>query len=231
MKEEIREVFIRAGAAVCGIAAADAFADMPAGFRPTDVYAGCQSVIVFAVPLPKGTALVNPRIVYGHFNALGPVELDRIAFLASNEIERVYEHAVAVPLPADGPYDDWNPEKTEGRGILSMKHAAVRAGIGTLGKNTLLLNPRYGNMLSIGAVLTNLPLPSDEPAESICIPGCHICVDSCPVQAIGNGKVNQFLCRKHTYETNARGFGVVNCNACRVRCPMAFGKGRTIGGR
>jgi epoxyqueuosine reductase QueG len=37
-----------------------------------------------------------------------------------------------------------------------MKHAAVNAGIGALGKNTLLINKKYGNRLVIGAILTTL---------------------------------------------------------------------------
>ena len=43
-------------------------------------------------------------------------------------------HGVAVPIPADGPVEYWDEEELEGRGILSMKHAAVNAGLGTLGK-------------------------------------------------------------------------------------------------
>lgn len=116
MKEAIKEIFIKNGAEVCGVANIDLFADCPEGFSPLDIYPGCKSVIVFAVPVPKGTAFVNPRIVYQHFNYIGPAELDRIAFNSANEIERDYKSAVVVPVPADGPYEYWNAEKMEGRG-------------------------------------------------------------------------------------------------------------------
>ena len=33
---------------------------------------------------------------------------------------------------ADGPYEHWDSDKLEGRGLLSMKHMAVQAGLGTL---------------------------------------------------------------------------------------------------
>ena len=121
---------------------------------------------------------------------------------------------------SDGPYEYWDAEKLEGRGLLSMKHAAVQAGIGTLGKNTLLLNSHYGNRLSIGAVLTDLDLPSDPLAEEICINGCQLCLDSCPVKALDGQTANQKLCRQHSYATNARGYEVVTCNTCRVVCPV-----------
>lgn len=223
MKDKIKEIFINLGAEVCGVANIDLFIDTPKGFHPTDIYPDCKSVIVFAKKIPRGLAYVSPRIIYQHFNSISPVEVDRIAYLASNEIEKIYK-VITVPIPSDGPYDYWDAKNLEGRGIISMKDAAVLAGIGTLGKSTLLLNSQYGNMLSIGAVLTNLNLPSDAPAENICIKGCSLCIDNCPVNAINEYGVNQKLCRKCAYASNDRGFDVVNCNKCRTICPMAFGK-------
>jgi epoxyqueuosine reductase QueG len=223
MKDKVKQIFMELGAEVCGVANVDSFVNAPEGFNPKDIYPDCKSVIVFGKKLPKGVAYVSPRLIYEHFNGLGPIELDRIAYLASNEIEKIYD-AIAVPIPADGPYDYWEAENLTGKGMISMKHAAVLAGIGTLGKSTLLLNKEYGNMLSIGAVLTNLDLSSDEPAESICIEGCKLCIDNCPVHAISEADVNQKLCRNFAYASNARGFDVVNCNKCRRICPMSFGK-------
>lgn len=223
VKDKIKEIFINLGAEVCGVANIDLFSDAPKDFQPTDIFPDCKSVIVFAKKIPMGLAYVSPRIIYQHFNSISPVEVDRIAYLASNEIEKIYK-GIAVPIPSDGPYDYWNAEKLEGRGIISMKDAAVLAGIGTLGKSTLLLNSQYGNMLSIGAVLTNLDLPSDTPAENICIKGCSLCIDNCPVNAINEYGVNQKLCRKCAYASNDRGFDIVNCNKCRTICPVGFGK-------
>lgn len=223
MERQIKEIFAKYGAELCGIASIDLFANAPNGFNPMDIYKDCKSVIVFAKTIPKGTALVNPRIIYNHFNGISPIELDRIAYNAANEIEMVF-NAIVVPIPADSPYEYWDTENMVGRGLISMKHAAVLAGIGTLGKSTMLLNSKYGTMLSVGAVLTNLDLLSDKPAEDICIKSCRICIDNCPADAISVQGVNQKLCRQHTYATNGRGFGVVNCNNCRVKCPMVFGK-------
>lgn len=223
MKDKIKEIFINLDAEVCGVANIDLFIDSPEGFHPTDIFSDCKSVIVFAKKIPKGLAYVSSRIIYQQFNNIGLVEVDRIAHIASNEIEKIH-NAIAVPIPSDGPYDYWDAENLKGRGTISMKHAAVLAGIGTLGKSTLLLNSQYGNMLNIGAVLTNLNLPSDAPAENICIKGCRLCIDNCPVDAINEYHVNQKSCRKCAYASNDRGFDVVNCNNCRTKCPMAFGR-------
>lgn len=223
METYIKNTFLENGAAVCGIADVETFSAVESGFRPRDVYSDCRSVAVFGVPIPKGTALVNPRIIYGHFNALAEHELDRIAFRAANIIEKHIPGAIVVPIPSDSPYEYWIPEKREGKGLVSMKHAAVFAGLGQLGKNTLLLNPTYGNMLAIGAVLLNLSLLPDPPLENICLPSCHLCVDSCPASAVHDGFVDQLLCRQQAYADNERGFAVVNCNRCRTSCPMLFG--------
>ena len=223
MVEAIKAIFMQVGADICGVANVEAFKDAPTGFRPSDIYADCRSVIIFAKPLPRGCMLVNPRIVYNHYGEIVKEELDRIAYTAANRIEAEFSSAVAVPLPCDSPYEYWVAETMEGRGVLSMKHAAVLAGIGTLGKSTLLMNHRFGNTLSIGAVLTNLDLPTDPPAEALCPKSCHICIDSCPAHAISESGVNQLLCRQYTYAKNDRGFNVTNCNACRSRCPRVFG--------
>jgi len=222
MKIEIKKIFMRLGCDICGVANVDRFDDAPKGFHPRDIYDECKSVIVFAKAIPIGITKVDPRIIYQHYNNIGPMILDRIAYEAALEIEKNY--GCAVPIPSDGPYEYWDEEKSEGRGLLSMKHAAVKAGIGTLGKNTMLLNSQFGSMLNIGAVLTNLDLPSDPLAEEVCIKNCRKCLDSCPAGALDGRHVNQSLCRRNTYGKNARGFDVVNCNQCRIVCPMAYGK-------
>jgi len=222
MKNKIRDRVIRLGADVCGFANIADFSRAPEGFHPADVFTECKSVIVFGQALPKGLTKCGPKLIYGHFNNCICPELDLIAFHTARLIEACFDGS-AVPLPSDGPYDYWDAEKSEGRGLISMKHAAVAAGLGTLGKNTLLLNRQYGNMLILGAVLTDLDLPSDPPAVSICISDCCLCLDNCPVQALDGISANQQKCRTNTYGENARGFSTVYCNTCRTVCPMRYG--------
>lgn len=225
VKNQIKELILSLGADVCGVANIDRFSETTAGFHPRDIFPHCQSVIVFGIVLPKGLTKVEPRLIYGHFNYGFCAGVDWIGFKGAKEIERLYG-GYAAPLPSDGPYEYWDAEKMEGRGLISMKHAAVFAGLGTLGKSTLLLNEAYGNMLTLGAILTDLVLASDPLAESICIEGCNLCIRNCPSQALDGSHADQSKCRLNTYGTNARGFSTVNCNKCRVVCPMRFGKGQ-----
>ncbi len=224
MKETIRALTLAAGADVCGFAGIERFQGAPRGFSPADLFPACQTAIVFGIALPKGLFAVSPRLVYQHFNELADAQIDAFALRLARELEDRYG-CKAVPVPCDSPYEYWDAERLEGRGLISMKHAAVCAGLGTLGKNTLLLSRAFGNLLNIGVVLTDLPLPSDPPAESVCIPGCTKCVDSCPAGAIANGRVQQNLCRAKAYgQKTARGYDTTECNLCRTVCPLAFGQ-------
>lgn len=219
VKEQIREIVLSYGADLCGFANIDRFDNAPSGFKPTDIYCNCKSVISYAVALPQGLTKINPRLIYGHFNNMSCPEADIIAFKSSKKIEDNFR-CIAIPIPCDSPYEYWDAENMEGRGLLSMKHMAVQAGLGSIGKSSLFLNKQYGNMITLGALLTNLDLPSDPLSERLCIDSCHRCIDACPVKAIKNGKVNQKSCRENTYGKTKRGFDTVNCNKCRVLCPL-----------
>jgi len=219
MREKIRQIILSYGADLCGFASIDRFDDFPTGFKPTDIYCDCKSVISFAVALPQGLAKINPRLIYGHFNYLSCPETDMIAFKSAKKIEDDFK-CIAVPIPCDSPYEYWDNDSMEGRGLLSMKQLAVQAGLGSIGKNTLFINRRFGNMVTLGAILTDLEVQSDTLSESMCIDNCHRCIESCPANALDNGSVNQKLCREHTYGKTKRGFDTVDCNKCRIVCPM-----------
>ena len=221
LENEIKSIVLSLGADVCGIANSREFTSSPAGFSPADIFPGFRSVIVFGIALLKGLSCVPSRLVYGHFNYFLCHDTDEIALKAAKLSEERFS-CTAVPLPSDSPYEYWDKASLSGRGLISMKHAAVLAGLGELGKNTLLLNPKYGNRLVLGAFLTDLDLVSDPLVHGLCIAGCRRCIDACPAHAILNGSVDQKLCRENTYHKTKKGFDTVDCNRCRQVCPSRF---------
>ena len=223
MKDLVKSIVIAKGADVCGVADISRFGEFPAGFSPLDIWAGCRSVVSFGVALPKGLSQVDSRLIYGHFNDNFKEIVDRISIECAKKIERELECTV-VPIPCDTPYDSWDEETMTGKGLLSMRHVAVQCGLGVIGKSSLLLNPGFGNMLALGAFLTDLEMESDPYSEDICLPNCSLCVDSCPAHAISDKHINQALCRPTAFGQTKRGFETVECNKCRVVCPMRFGK-------
>lgn len=71
-------------------------------------------------------------------------------------------------------------------GALLEKSLARRAGLGAIGKNTLLIRPGRGSYFTLGSLLLSTPLPSrigEYGATEIC-GGCTRCLDACPTEAL-----------------------------------------------
>jgi epoxyqueuosine reductase QueG len=214
---EIKNLPLSLGAEKCGIASVDRFENAPDGFHPNDIYQRCKSVIVFLIQMPTEIIMASNPVPYSHTAYLIYSKLDKIALEFCKSIQNIGSHA--IPIPADVPYLYWDNENRHGMGILSLRHAGYLAGLGILGRNNLLINPDLGNMVYIGAILTDIELEPDPILENTkCPPKCRICLDSCPVNALDGLTVNQKLCRQFTGLKHERGFNIYGCNVCRKVC-------------
>lgn len=70
------------------------------------------------------------------------------------------------------------------RTALPHKTVAVRAGLGWIGKNGLLVTEKYGSAIRISSLLTNAPLECAEAVSKSRCGECNLCVKVCPAQAL-----------------------------------------------
>jgi len=214
----VKRRLVQYGADICGVAPVGRFVDAPKGFHPSDIYPDCRSVVVFASRFPVSALQAKSHVPYTLVRNKMVEKVDWISFNVSGELER--EGVVSVPIPSADPYEYWDTDRNHGRGILSLKHAGVLAGLGVLGKNTLLINEKFGNMIWLGAVLVSVDLEPDPTASyEGCISGCTVCIDSCPQHALDGITIDQKLCREHSNSYTRGGGLILSCNICRRICP------------
>lgn len=215
----IKETAYSLGVDVCGVASIKRFESAPKGFHPLDVYPETKSVIVFGKQCSASLFQANTNVPYTFVKNKLVELLDNISIQLVMNIES--QGYNAIPIPADEPYEYWDAENRQGRGILSLKHLAQLSGIGSIGKNTLLINEKYGNRLHLGAVLTNAELTEDDLADNLCPENCSICLKSCPQSALDGITINQKKCREICASITEGGGFVYGCNICRKVCPFA----------
>lgn len=218
-RERVKEIMKALGADLCGIASIDRFENAPEGFHPLDVFPSCKSVISFACRFPVGALYCESNIPYTRIRNTITPKMDMIALNFCAEMER---HGVmCVPIPTNE--SQWDEKTNRWRSIVSQKHAAQAAGLGTIGRHSLLITPEFGSMVWLGAVLCAEAFEPDALKEPICN-HCNLCVEICPVHALNDAQVNQQACWDYAFGEDERTHTWrIACHKCRDICPYNTG--------
>ncbi len=146
--------------------------------------------------------------------------MDKMSVQFCTELEK--EGIIAIPTGTNGP-TEYDKNTLRYRNIVSAKHSAQAAGLGVIGKNTLLIAPEFGNMVWISVILTELELEPDPLLTNSLCNECSICIDVCPVQALGNPDMVQSLCWDYAFSGEEGGEWKIKCHKCRDVCPNCLG--------
>lgn len=109
------------------------------------------------------------------------------------------------------------------------RRLAEQAGLGWIGKNTQLINPRLGSFCFIGELLLDIELQSDSPLPNRC-GDCDLCLKNCSTKALfAPYKINATRCisyqtieKKGDVDYEIKEFCKTNlfgCDACQNSCP------------
>lgn len=221
IKQAIKEICSRPdGVDLVGFSSVERFRDLPLEKRPETILPAVKTIIVLGSQIFKSVSkklTVERRIGEVSFRDIYDAHIETV-----DADLRQTSYRIARFLTNNG-YNSINlgQDLTDNRTItalFSFKYAAAAAGLGTIGKNGLLLTPDYGARVRLSVVLSEALIEEDPILEEdLCI-DCSICIATCPSGALkepaGQQRVNidRFVCS--SFYTANRG-----CGLCMSRCP------------
>lgn len=146
--------------------------------RPAELEPGTQRVISVRMDyVPPGTRNAWEVIRDGEAGYVARYALGRDYHkLMRNRLQKLAERIHAV-------VGDFGYRAYVDSAPVLEKALARNAGLGWIGKHTVLINRHAGSYFFLGELYTDLPLPVDKAATAHC-GSCRRCIDICPTQAI-----------------------------------------------
>jgi epoxyqueuosine reductase len=193
-------------------------------FRPTELLENAKSVIVVGlnykpseqktVPISKHvpTGKIVSYACYEDYHSFIKKRLNQLTEFISSTSGQALQFRICV---------DSEP--------LAERALAVRAGLGFIGKNHMLINPTLGCQIFLGEIITDLKLPLDKQVTRDCAT-CQKCIDICPTGALrpdgqfDAGRCINYLTIEYKDEippdlASIIGDRLFGCEECILACP------------
>lgn len=165
------------GATLAGVADLDLLKGLP-------IHGGLsfkkfKYAISIAIALPSEAVEMiendDPGMLYAHAYRASNFLLDSIAMKLAGELSRRGYRSLIIPA-------SMRVLQAEAAAHASHKAFAWAAGMGWIGRNAMLTNPKFGSKLRFATVLTDMPLVPGKPIPNGC-GVCRLCVVTCPAKA------------------------------------------------
>lgn len=182
---------------------------------PLQILPTGKTVLVAALPYAAGNTH-GPVAAYAQgddYHDVIPPKLAQLVSWLESEVGHSIEHKI---------YTDTGP--------ILERDLAQRAGLGWIGKNTMLINPKGGSYFLLGEVLLDLELQPDPPFVPDLCGTCTRCIQACPTDAILPDRVlDARRCISYlTIELKGSipedlrdklGSWIFGCDICQAVCP------------
>jgi len=177
-------------------------------------FSNLKSIIVTAVSYNQngGNKFLSNYVTVGDYHSYLRNKLEKLVFELQKKIDHDFNYKIFV---------DQAP--------FLEKALAQKAGVGFIGKNTLLINPNLGSNLFLGEIFTDLEIEADQPLDLSC-GSCRLCLESCQVGALKEANLlaaeecTAYLTQKKGMlsesEIGKIGNHIWGCDDCKDICPF-----------
>ncbi len=192
---------------------------------PEQLLPGCRSILCVGLPYPpplpppaaEADKVCGKIAAYATLPDYHSILSDKLKALAAR-LPSLAERAVRWRICVD-------------TAPILEKDYAFLAGLGWIGRNSLLLTPQFGSYVFLGELLTNLELEPDQPLEGDPCAACYQCVQACPTHALlPERSVDARRCLSYwTIEHRGPipeelrpllGKRIFGCDSCQMACPL-----------
>ena len=185
---------------------------------PKEILPECKSILVLALPyspsfIPHSSFQIASYALGDDYHDIIPPRLKQIV--------EFIEEQVGHPVP-NRYYTDTGP--------ILERELAQRAGLGWIGKNSMLINPQAGSTFFLAEILLGIDLEPDDPFPTDHCGTCTRCLTACPTQCIlPNRTIDARRCISYlTIELKDEipedlrpqmGDWIFGCDICQQVCP------------
>src|SRR5512136_2601816 len=191
MKDKIKDFVLGLGVDDVGFAAVTDYKS-PRSPDLQTIFPGAKSLVVLACKELSNCESENMQIAMS-----GRLDILEFARSSNYRVARFLEKefkAKAMTVPPSYPLH-MSYETRGTLGDVSLRHAAIAAGLGNFGRHNLVIHPKIGSKAVFTAVITNLDLTSDSPVTEKLCANCNICIENCPAHALDEeGKTDEMKC-------------------------------------